>query len=223
MKQRINNINAFGGFSLVEVLITMFILVVGLLGLAIMQLNSTQNNNDSYVRTQAVAVAQSLADRIRLNGSYVNQNATSPIAVIGSDNIYSTNLNYELPISHLNYELPISNDPWLDNCLTIPTSLKSCKDDGSELAHQCTVAELAKFDAWEVACMGAAVHPGFKISVECADSDSSDIDDCSPYSIHKIITSWPSVNPDLSVQTCPANSAADPRSCVIISTIAGGN
>lgn len=58
-----------GGFTLVEVLVTMVILSVGLLGIAALHTASLRNNLDSALRTQASVLAADIADRMRGNRS----------------------------------------------------------------------------------------------------------------------------------------------------------
>ena len=55
------------GFTLLEILISLLILSVGLLGLAGLQVNGLHSNQDSYVLTQAMAQAYDMTDRIRAN------------------------------------------------------------------------------------------------------------------------------------------------------------
>ena len=66
------------GTSLIEILVTLFIMAVGLLGLAAMQVNSLKNINNSQFRSLATAYAYDMAERMRSNsvgvsaGSYNN-------------------------------------------------------------------------------------------------------------------------------------------------------
>lgn len=55
------------GFTLIEILVTMFILAIGLLGLAALVVDGMRNNQGAYLRTQASILAYDMADRIRLN------------------------------------------------------------------------------------------------------------------------------------------------------------
>lgn len=55
------------GFTLLEVLITMVILSIGLLGLAGMQANGLKSNHLAYVRSQATLQAYDMSDRMRSN------------------------------------------------------------------------------------------------------------------------------------------------------------
>ncbi len=55
------------GFTMIEVLITMVILSVGLLGLAGMQANGLKSNHLAYMRSQATLLAYDMSDRMRAN------------------------------------------------------------------------------------------------------------------------------------------------------------
>jgi type IV pilus assembly protein PilV len=55
------------GATLIEVLVTMFVVAVGLLGTAGLQLASTRFQQTSYMRSQALIEAQALAEKIRSN------------------------------------------------------------------------------------------------------------------------------------------------------------
>jgi type IV pilus assembly protein PilV len=72
------------GFSLVEVLVAVFVLAIGLLGLAGLQAKSLQFNHSAYQRTQATILAYDIIDRMRANlsearnGSYDIAKADGP-------------------------------------------------------------------------------------------------------------------------------------------------
>jgi type IV pilus assembly protein PilV len=55
------------GVTLVEVLVTVVVISVGLLGVAALQMTSLRDNYSSYVRGQATALADDIIDRIRAN------------------------------------------------------------------------------------------------------------------------------------------------------------
>lgn len=55
------------GLSLIEVMVTLFVTSVGLLGIAAMQAKSLQFNHAAYLRSQANILAYDMADRMRLN------------------------------------------------------------------------------------------------------------------------------------------------------------
>lgn len=55
------------GATLLEVLITIVVLAIGLLGLAGLQVTSIQSNHSAYYRSQATILAYDLSDRMRSN------------------------------------------------------------------------------------------------------------------------------------------------------------
>jgi type IV pilus assembly protein PilV len=61
------------GSSLVEVMVALFVLAIGLLGILAMQSKSMQYNQSAHVYSQAVYLANDIAERIRLNptASYI--------------------------------------------------------------------------------------------------------------------------------------------------------
>ena len=81
------------GFSMLEVLITIFVISIGLLGVAGMQATSIKLSHESHLRSQASLLAYDMADRMRsnsasaINGAYdisltgesaFNTNCTNP-------------------------------------------------------------------------------------------------------------------------------------------------
>lgn len=55
------------GMTLIEVLVTLVIMSVGLLGIAALQLTTLKGNQEAYVRSQASVLASYIIDRIRAN------------------------------------------------------------------------------------------------------------------------------------------------------------
>src|SRR6185437_11268526 len=55
------------GFTLVEVLVTLLVLSIGLLGIEKLLLVSSRANDSAYLRTQATALAYSILDSMRAN------------------------------------------------------------------------------------------------------------------------------------------------------------
>lgn len=55
------------GFSLVELLVTMIIVSVGVLGVASLQIRSLQQNREAFFRAEASYLANGMMDRIRAN------------------------------------------------------------------------------------------------------------------------------------------------------------
>ena len=61
------------GFTMIEVLVTIGILVVGLLGLAALQALTTVSELEAYQRSQAIVLVRDMADR--MNGNKPNLNS----------------------------------------------------------------------------------------------------------------------------------------------------
>jgi type IV pilus assembly protein PilV len=70
------------GFTLLEVMVALFVLSLGLLGMAGMQLGGMQSTKSAYSRTQATLVAYDIIDRMRTNeaerDNYQAIDCTSP-------------------------------------------------------------------------------------------------------------------------------------------------
>lgn len=58
------------GFTLIEVLVSMVILAIGLLGLGILQGRALKSNQDAFLYGQANLLAYEMADRIKANWAY---------------------------------------------------------------------------------------------------------------------------------------------------------
>ena len=65
------------GFSLLEVLITLVILAIGLLGLAGLQTTGLKQNQSAYLRSQAAQMSYDIADRMRANMSALSSYETT--------------------------------------------------------------------------------------------------------------------------------------------------
>ncbi len=59
------------GLTMIEVLVTLVIVSIGLLGAAAMVINGLESNRNAYLRTQASIVGYDMADRIRSNPEQV--------------------------------------------------------------------------------------------------------------------------------------------------------
>ncbi|WP_158597908.1 type IV pilus modification protein PilV [Noviherbaspirillum saxi] len=64
------------GFSLVEVLVAVFILAIGVIGAAGMQLTAMRTNHQSGLQTMAVQLAAELADKMRANDGQMKKSDT---------------------------------------------------------------------------------------------------------------------------------------------------
>lgn len=55
------------GVSLIESMVALLVISIGLLGLAALQINSLRQNTSAYHQSQAVIIANNMADRVRAN------------------------------------------------------------------------------------------------------------------------------------------------------------
>ncbi len=67
MKRLPSLTNGGAGFTLIEILISLVVLAIGLLGMAALQMNGLRNNQSAYFRAQATQLAYDMADRMRTN------------------------------------------------------------------------------------------------------------------------------------------------------------
>ena len=132
------------GFGMVEVLVTLVLLSVGLMGIAKLQLISLRAVHASTVRGQAVLLAYDLADRMRANRFGVVDLNGAPVGFYNRADAAT-------------YEEPSDN-----NCT-----------QGAGAADECTIDEMAAHDIQEWDESIADLLPG-GLGWVCVDSDSSD-------------------------------------------------
>ena len=73
------------GVTLIEILVTVLILSIGLLGLAALQSTSIKLSYDSYLRSQAEFLAYDLIDRARANPTAAPYTVSGPLSLPGGD------------------------------------------------------------------------------------------------------------------------------------------
>lgn len=203
-KQRLNREL---GVGMVEVLVTLFILSVGLLGVASLQFVASFSNADALNRSQSVLVAQQLSERLRANA----------IMSTNSDGLVVHNSYYDSDLYNFsNLSCADGGQPFNCFCQTHPPSMPNCQQ------NECSSAEFAQYDAYEVSCAAVSNNPNMRISLACDDNNSADVDACSVGSRQTIMLSWPSkswqnhkriLNPD-----CNTN-ANDPQDCVTLELV----
>jgi type IV pilus assembly protein PilV len=192
------------GVGMIEVLVTLFILSVGLLGVAYLQFVGSFTNSEALSRSQSVLVAQQLTERLRANAVF------APLGkglVVHNDyfdpDLYNfTGMTCESGLPHACY------------CLERPVSIPNCND------NVCTDAELAIFDAYEVSCSAVAANPEIEISLSCElDNNAADANACSVGSKHVVTLSWPVQNWQNIERTLNADCNVDetiPHDCVSV-------
>lgn len=79
-------ISAQAGFSLIEILVTILILAIGLLGLAGLQTKMLTTEFEAFQRTQALVLAQDMVNRINANRTAARNSEYSGSTVYGTGN-----------------------------------------------------------------------------------------------------------------------------------------
>jgi type IV pilus assembly protein PilV len=167
------------GVGMIEVLITLVILAIGLLGVASLQFIGSFANKEALARTQAVMVTQQMTERLRA-GTVASQ-VTDGFVV---HNNYFDDANYNFGNLTCNSSAP----PYECHCLTIPATIPNCQ------TNDCEASDLAIFDAYQMSCSMVRENPNATITVSCDDTNTTDLDTCTAGSIHNIMVKWPSQN-----------------------------
>ncbi|MBU2707412.1 type IV pilus modification protein PilV [Zooshikella marina] len=175
------------GISLIEVLITILVIGIGLLGLAGLQSVSMKNTYQASQRSQAMWLAQEIAERMRANpagkeaGFYSTTGTTNKFGARTPNN--ST------------------------KCGTKPTKMCSAYSNNgagfatTAAATDCSAEEMASYDAWELMCGQSYTEktvnssvidtlPELTATITCADADTGDTLPCSAGSDININLRW---------------------------------
>jgi type IV pilus assembly protein PilV len=177
MKPQLTTSNKATGYTLIEILIAVAILGVGVLGMAGIQLKGMRGTQNSFLRTDAVTLANNMAERMTAN----------PMGVMGND--------------YLNI------DTSTVSCATAPSKhCSSYNDNGSEgAAVTCNPQQMAQYDKYVWACGvwdGGADNtkggikgllPNGKGQVTCSDNNTGDSDPCTAGSPIAISIEWTDV------------------------------
>lgn len=172
------------GLTMIEILVTLIILSIGLLGMAALQLTGIRSANSSTYRTQATLLADDLAERMRANTTAVDSNAFMAV-----------------------------NSAAL-NCATVPNPYCGEYYDGvnNNAAVSCTPAEMATYDlnVWFCGELNSGARRGgvqsilnsATATITCTDVNppsGADVDPCTNRSsYHTITLGWSELNPDRS-------------------------
>ena len=168
---------AQSGMAMIEVLITILVSTIGLLGIASLQSVALKGSLDSSQRTAATSIVGDLVERIRANP--VGRRA---------DNYAEYFVQYASCAKNTPPPVNICSD-YYDQA-----NAKAIE------AVSCTGEQLAEFDAWELSCgylnkdkhtsspVNFLVAP--TITVMCTDAEPADAFDCSDNSDHEIELTW---------------------------------
>ncbi|NOX76101.1 MAG: type IV pilus modification protein PilV [Gammaproteobacteria bacterium] len=162
------------GFTLIEVLVTLVILSIGLLGLAGLQISGLHANMDSEQQSKATMMADDIIERMRAN----------PLGVIAGSYAVVDSATQDC-----------NRNPPAPFCSNFNSG------GGAQDATDCTPMQMAAFDAWIWTC-GMPVASGVQrngvknqlnsgtATIQCTDANGADGDPCSPGSSYTISVNW---------------------------------
>ena len=167
------------GLTMIEVLVTLVILSVGLLGMAAMQVTGIRGTNNAGYRTQASLLANDIAERMRANPAAMDSNLF--------ENINSAAIDCDTaPILYCEEKL---------------------SSNTTQAAETCTSAQMAAYDinVWFCGIIsnntraGGVINslPQASATITCIDTDpvGGDADTCTNLSPHTISVNWVEPNP----------------------------
>ena len=200
--QKLYSLQKVAGVGMIEILVSLFVLTIGLLGVASLQFTGTFNNVQAASRSQAELVAR-----------YVSEQMVSAAQPAESDDGWDIDDAF-FNTDFFNFETLTCNDSNLYQCycLTLPATVPNCR------TGNCTSAEIAEYSGWEASCQAVGSNPNMRISVSCNDRNNGDAKACTSGSLINIAVSWP-VKSDQQATVandsrCTFNSDSN-RACVI--------
>lgn len=189
------------GVGLIEILVTLLIMTVGLLGVAALQFTGSFANKDAINRTQAELVAQQVAERLRAAARPASQ----------GDGIVAANQYF----SEENYNFSglscAGSNPYQCHCLSLPAGIPDCE------GALCDEVDMAAYDGWALSCATVQTNPYMTLDVSCTDNNAGDIDVCSAGSRIEITVIWPvsnSANQQYSLNERCSPDSDDNNACV---------
>lgn len=132
------------GSSLIEILVSVLVLSIGLLGVATLQAVGVKNNTNAYLRTQSNVFASDILDRMRVNRTVAL--AGSYAVAVGASSIASGNVIANSDISSwkssMGSALP-AGDGSVDSCpggvCTVTVQWRDGDDEGGFATSTVTV------------------------------------------------------------------------------------
>lgn len=205
------------GLTLIEVIITVLVVAIGMLGMAALQVKTLTSTQESYARSQAVALLEDASGRIRANREFFATDPASSPALDADGN----------PIDLAN--------PYTNN-LASGSFYQWCEVTGAPYepigtcTGACSARDLAMADI-DLVCSGLndTGIQGAQIGVSCTDRDAGDSDSCSSGSKLTLYVAWPQIeredsgDKEITGTRCqsdiPTDLVGDGYSCVIIELI----
>lgn len=155
------------GLTMIEVLITVLVVAIGMLGMAALQMKTLTSTQESYARSQAVAWLSDATSRIMANREFFADDPGS---------------FYTEP------KAPGEFSQWCE-VTGVPYEAKNNCDTGS-----CSGKELAQADI-DAICMSlnSSGIQGAQVGAACNDRDIGDTDACSSGSKLTLYAAWPQI------------------------------
>ncbi len=192
---------------MIEILVTLVILAIGLLGVATLQFVASFNHADALSRSQAVLVAGQVSERLRLSAFRLADTAGK---IIDEGYVNSNLYNFA------NLSCSSSVNAHACFCQQFPATLANCQQ------IDCTRSQLSAFDAYQLSCASIQHNPNMRVSVTCADQNTADATPCSAGSRYTIMLSWPAshwrlhTSTNVSTHTACNPTTNDNDDCVIV-------
>ncbi|HEC17804.1 MAG TPA: type IV pilus modification protein PilV [Gammaproteobacteria bacterium] len=179
------------GFTLVEILVTIVVVSIGLLGLAGLQINGLRANLSSEARSKASVLANDIIERMRANPLGVAAGAYDGVSYTEAD---------------------CAGAP--------PAPFCSSTSGGSGPVDSCNAAEMAAVDAWVWGCgmpvaadveASGIVHQltNGTASITCAAP-------CGAGSAHTITVTWDERSPNASASTTAGESTTQTLTLTVV-------
>ena len=189
------------GVGLIEILVTLLIMTVGLLGVAALQFTGSFANKDAINRTQAELVAEQVAERLRAAARPATQ----------GDGIVAANAYFSPDIYNFSGLSCSGSNPYQCHCLNLPAAIPNCESDS------CDESEMAAYDGWALSCASVQTNPNMRLQVGCVDNNGGDVDVCSAGSRIQITVTWPvsnTANQQYSLNERCSPDSGDNNACV---------
>ena len=156
------------GFTLIEILVTVFVLAFGLLGFAALQTEGVKNNRVAELRTEANQAAYNIADRIRanvagaVNGSYVA--AAAPGVGYNCETSFVANRCSSAQMANADLDRWFAS---LGDVLPSGTGAITCTDADAADADACSRGSLYSIDVtWEESTRTGFATKTFSLDIQ---------------------------------------------------------
>ena len=186
------------GFSMIEVLIAVLILAIGLLGVAALQMASMGSGQESYFRTQATALAEDYAARIKAGRANIVKQRAGDGSLLWDDEEDGGPL--------------VATQAYLDKYVGATIS----EDDSVDCTTDaCTAESMVAYDRWQVSTQASQMLPdgtlhvirdGLRLSIAVAWTATEAREDTGEQA--------PRVNP-----ACADFAIAANKDCVVVEAI----